>query len=552
MEHIFLRILNMSITAGYCILIVVILRQLLRRAPKRYSYVLWSVVYFRMACPVSFKSMLSLIRVNPRTVPQDIGIQEMPRIASGAKSVDAVVAYGMSQAVPQANPGSGINPMDRILFAAGILWAAVAVLLLLHSLWSSRCLKRRLKKAQWIEKNIYEVRQLPTAFVFGMFRPGIYLPSGLEGESREAVLEHERTHIRRRDYLIKPAAYLLTCIHWFNPLAWLAFQLLCRDMEMSCDEGVIQRIGGEKKKQYSAALLSLAMGQRTVSGSSLAFGEGVVKKRIANILSYRRPAFWADIFLAGFLTVVLIGLALDPKMEVLGAKNGRMPAISVDAPESAGREEMSADGPGAENTADAAYAESHPGYSDAALHLYFPAYALESEYVDTEWLTQEEGEALAQQAVRELYDMTGTQIEECFYYYDTWGSFSFGLTEDDMEHQRFFLMRTYGENENSKMEAIATVYVSSARRTWFSPVYQYNLPADYETMTDVERAVWFLKRSGQYNGQPVRECFRPYEGMPETWRIVMEDDTAYEITLDSEIDSFYDIAGPYPDSDIRH
>lgn len=499
MEHIFLRILNMSITAGYCILIVVILRQLLRRAPKRYSYVLWSVVYFRMACPVSFKSMLSLIRVNPQTVPQDIGIQEMPRIVSGAKSVDAVVTYGVSQAVPQAKPGSGINPMDRILFAAGI-----------------------------------------------------YLPSGLEGGSREAVLEHERTHIRRRDYLIKPAAYLLTCIHWFNPLAWLAFQLLCRDMEMSCDESAIQRMGGEKKKEYSAALLSLAMGQRTVNGSSLAFGEGVVRKRIANILSYRRPAFWADIFLAGFLTVVLIGLALDPKMEVLGAKSGRMPTISVDAPESAGWQEMSADGLDAGDISDAAYAESRPGYSDAALHLYFPAYALESEYVDTEWLTQEEGEALAQQAIRELYDMTGTQIEECFYYYDTWGSFSFGLTEDDMEHQRFFLMRTYGENENSKMEAIATVYVSSARRTWFSPVYQYNLPADYETMTDVERAVWFLKRSGQYNGQPVRECFRPYEGMPETWRIVMEDDTAYEITLDSEIDSFYDIAGPYPDSDIRH
>lgn len=552
MEHIFLRILNMSITAGYCSLIVVILRQLLRRAPKRYSYVLWSVVYFRMACPVSFQSMLSLIRVNPQTVPQDIGIQEMPRIVSGAKSVDAVVTYGMSQAVPQAKPGSGINPMDRILFAVSILWVAVAVLLFLHSLWSSRCLKRQLKKAQWIEKNIYEVRQLPTAFVFGMFRPSIYLPSGLEGGSREAVLEHERTHIRRRDYLIKPAAYLLTCIHWFNPLAWLAFQLLCRDMEMSCDEGVIQRIGGEKKKQYSAALLSLAMGQRAVNGSSLAFGEGVVKKRIANILSYRRPAFWADIFLAGFLTVVLVGLALDPKMEVLGAKSGRLPTISVDAPKSAGRQEMSADGSGAENTSDATYAEPRPGYSDAALHLYFPAYALESQYVDTEWLTQEESEALAQQAIRELYDMTGTQIEECFYYYDTWGSFSFGLTEDDMEHQRFFLMRTYGENENSKMEAIATVYVSSARRTWFSPVYQYNLPADYETMTDVERAVWFLKRSGQYNGQPVRECFRPYEGMPETWRIVMEDDTAYEITLDSEIDSFYDIAGPYPDSDIRH
>lgn len=552
MEHIFLRILNMSITAGYCILIVVILRQLLRRAPKRYSYVLWSVVYFRMACPVSFKSMLSLIRVNPQTVPQDIGIQEMPRIASGAKSVDAVVTYGVSQAVPQAKPGSGINPMDRILFAVSILWVAVAVLLLFHSLWSLRCLKRQLKKAQWIEKNIYEVRQLPTAFVFGMFRPGIYLPSGLEGGSREAVLEHERTHIRRRDYLIKPAAYLLTCIHWFNPLAWLAFQLLCRDMEMSCDESAIQRMGGEKKKEYSAALLSLAMGQRTVNGSSLAFGEGVVRKRIANILSYRRPAFWADIFLAGFLTVVLIGLALDPKMEVLGAKSGRMPTISVDAPESAGWQEMSADGLDAGDISDATYAESRPGYSDAALHLYFPAYALESEYVDTEWLTQEEGEALAQQAIRELYDMTGTQIEECFYYYDTWGSFSFGLTEDDMEHQRFFLMRTYGENENSKMEAIATVYVSSARRTWFSPVYQYNLPADYETMTDVERAVWFLKRSGQYNGQPVRECFRPYEGMPETWRIVMEDDTAYEITLDSEIDSFYDIAGPYPDSDIRH
>lgn len=552
MEQIFLQILNMSITAGYCIVIVLILRQLLRRVPKRYSYVLWSVVYFRLACPASLKSMLSLIKVNTQTIPQDIGMQEVPQIASGMRSVDTVVNYSMRQVITQAKPEYSINPMQKALFVAGVIWAVIAVSLFLHGLWSSFQLKRQLGNAQWIEENIYEVDNLPTAFVFGIFTPRIYLPSGLTGGNREAVIEHEKMHIRRRDYLIKPMAFLLTCIHWFNPLVWLSFQLLCRDMEMSCDERVIRRIGGERKKEYSAALLSLAAEKKVISGSSIAFGEGAVRKRIMNVLSYRRLTFWANAFVVVLLTAVLIGLALDPQMEVLGAKGGRLPGISTEMSEPAGKSEGLEDDLDTQDVPDVTYMEHRPGYENAVLHLYFPAYALESDYVDTEWLTSEESDALAQQAIQELYDVTGTQIEECYYYYSTWGDFSFGLTEDDMDHQRWFLHRTFGEHENDKMTSIASMFVASARRVWYSPVYQYELPADYEVMTDVERAVWFVKHSGLYNGQPVAECFRPYEAMPETWRIVMEDDTAYEITLDDEIDSFYDIAGPYPDSDIRH
>lgn len=552
MEQIFLQILNMSITAGYCIVIVLILRQLLRRVPKRYSYVLWSVVYFRLACPASFKSMLSLIKVNTQTIPQDIGMQEMPQIASGMRSVDTVVNYSMRQVITQAKPEYSINPMQKALFVAGVIWAVIAVSLFLHGLWSSFQLKRQLGNAQWIEENIYEVDNLPTAFVFGIFTPRIYLPSGLTGGNREAVIEHEKMHIRRRDYLIKPMAFLLTCIHWFNPLVWLSFQLLCRDMEMSCDERVIRRIGGERKKEYSAALLSLAADKKVISGSSIAFGEGAVRKRIMNVLSYRRLTFWAHAFVVVLLTAVLIGLALDPQMEVLGAKGGRLPGIPTEISESAGQSEGLEDDFDTKDVPNVTYAEHRPGYENAVLHLYFPTYTLESDYVDTEWLTSEESDALAQQAIQELYDVTGTQIEECYYYYTTWGVFSFGLTEDDMEHQRCFLYRTFGAHENDKMTSIASMYVVSARRVWFSSVYQYELPADYEAMTDVERAIWFLKHSGLYNGQTVAECFRPYEGMPETWRIVMEDDTTYEITLDDEIDSFHDIVGPYPDSDIRH
>lgn len=186
--------------------------------------------------------------------------------------------------------------MQVVLFVAAVTWLLVAAMLIFYSFWSVFRLKRQLAKAKWVEQNIYEAENLQTPFVLGFFSPRIYLPADLRGREREYVLAHERTHIKRRDYLIKQAAFLVTCVYWFHPLVWLAFYQMCRDMEMSCDESVIRRMGGEIKKEYSASLLSLASGRQIVNGSPLAFGEGGIKARITNVLHYKRPTLWVSFF----------------------------------------------------------------------------------------------------------------------------------------------------------------------------------------------------------------------------------------------------------------
>lgn len=311
MENVFLRILNMGITAGYCVLVILLIRLFLKRLPKIYSYVLWSVVYFRLLCPVSVKSVFSLVRVSPQTIPSDITTQITPHITSGVSQVDAVVNTGLAQAVPAAVEASA-NPLQIIVYVASMLWLIGVLALFAYNAWVLLRLKRQLRDACRVEEKVYEADNLHTPFVFGFFVPRIYLPAELGQQEREYVLAHEKTHIKRRDYLIRQAAFLITCVYWFHPLIWVAFYLMCRDMEMSCDESVIRRMGGGRK-EYSAALLSLASGRQILNGGPLAFGEGGIKGRITNIIHYKRPAFWAGAAITVLLAAVLIGLAVNPK-----------------------------------------------------------------------------------------------------------------------------------------------------------------------------------------------------------------------------------------------
>lgn len=737
MEQLFLRILNMSITACYCVLVVLLLRLLLRKIPKIYSYVLWAVVYFRLICPVSVRSVFSLIKVNPQTIPMDISVRETPRIYSGSAQVDAVVNEGIQRTLPAVDHTASVNPMQVILFVAAVVWVFVAVLLVTYSLWSVVRLKRQLKDARWVEENVYEAKNLQTPFVLGFFKPCIYLPTCLSGQERNYVLAHERTHIRRKDYRIKQIAFFVTCVYWFHPLVWLSFYLMCRDMEMSCDESVIRKLGGEIKKEYSASLLSLASGKQIINGSPLAFGEGGIRARITNVLRYKHPARIFSILFVVLLAVVLIGLALNPKETEEAYKKEEMPVEIADMRMASGKMEYgngertdvelwllegvyfdeeyagagggiypenyqghyelrtvngqgevldtvdlnadwlgeeggwinfpaefeivftdynldgnpdftigtygsssmnlfylyTADGEGkirrlcaaeipsqmlaeysvvfehdtgaegmpfltyywnnatgqgehrfyrlnaetglyemsgtdvieeageettreaetAElNSENANVVEHRPGFQEPILHLHVADYVSDSMYIDLTLLTEEESAALAARALQELYDLTGTQVEECCYYYNTQGNFVFAMTEDDMNHDRTFYSRSFDAKDFAGAVNITQMWITNARRIWFSPVYQYDLPTDFDSYEDSEKAVWFLKQSAVYNGKEVAECIQPYSAMPETWRIIMEDDTAYEISLDLEIDSVSDITGPYPDSNINH
>lgn len=320
MSEFFLSILNRSIAGGYVILVVLLVRFLLKYAPKAYSCALWYVVWFRLLCPFSPKSAWSLLLVRPQTVPADLGYMAVPEIRSGIGLVDRPV----NALLPAATPCYSYNPMQAVIDAGTWIWAAGAVCLFGFTLISFFMLHRSLAGAQKKEKGVYVAENLRTPFVIGIFRPRIYLPAGLTEEEKDCILCHERMHIHRGDTLVRGLAWIALCLHWFHPLAWAAFYLMGRDMEMACDEAVIRRIGEGRKKEYSGVLLSLAVGKRFSLGTPLAFGEGEVKGRIRNLLSYQRPGrFMAAILLAA-VAVLGIGLALNPKeTEAARAGSGR-------------------------------------------------------------------------------------------------------------------------------------------------------------------------------------------------------------------------------------
>lgn len=314
MTTVFVKILNMSLTAGYCIAAVIVLRFLLRRQAKILSYLLWSVVLFRLLCPFSFTSSFSLLRMDTAVVsetvfsggPQDVwqGKGYLPDETEGSA---AKVRSSVNEAQTQEK-----RAVQKALRAGARVWFAGVSVLLCYSVWTMVRLRRFLSKARPVKEEVYETEGISTPFVFGVIRPRIYLPAHLPSEERRYVLAHERAHIARKDYLVKLAGWGAVCLHWFNPFVWLAFRLMESDMEMSCDETVLRHFGADAKQDYSLALLQLSSEEGVLAGTPVAFGEGNVRSRIRNVLRWRRRGVAAVVTLAVLLGVVLIGLSLNP------------------------------------------------------------------------------------------------------------------------------------------------------------------------------------------------------------------------------------------------
>lgn len=308
-NNIIMELLNMSLTGSIVIVFVLLLRLLLKRAPKVYSYALWSVVLFRLVCPVSFESPVSLLPSNPHPISGNILYDRFPQIDTGITAIDDTVA----SILPQATPYASVNPMQINLLLFRILWIAGIAGMLLYGVISLIRLRSHLKNAVQEEGNVFLSDTIPTAFVTGLIRPRIYLPSSLTGFEKKYILLHENTHIRRCDHLVKIAAFLVLCVHWFNPLVWIAYFLCMNDMEMSCDESVIKHLGSDIKKEYSTSLLALASGKRYAALSPLAFGEGSPKTRIKNVLRYQKPAVWIGTAVLLIVILFLAGFAANPK-----------------------------------------------------------------------------------------------------------------------------------------------------------------------------------------------------------------------------------------------
>ena len=329
MHRLFPIVCNMSLTASVVILAVLAVRLLLRRAPKVFSYALWAVVLFRLLCPVSVTSAVSLLGAlgapaQERSavtsvveyVPADIvrnmapAVTPLPQEPFPAEPGENIISAAPSVTQPDAAP---VSPLSGPVAVLTLTWLTGMALLLLYSVVSLLRLRRRLVGAVRLEDNIYLADYIPSPFVMGLFRPKIYLPSTLTETERGYILRHEQYHLRRRDHVVKLLSFLALCVHWFNPLVWAAFILAGKDMEMSCDEAVVRELGEDIRADYSASLLSLATGRRIVAGMPLAFGEGDTGGRIRNLLNWKRPQPWI-IAVCAVVCVGLIALcAANPK-----------------------------------------------------------------------------------------------------------------------------------------------------------------------------------------------------------------------------------------------
>ena len=310
MEAVFLKVLNMSIAASWLVLAVAAFRLLFRRAPKRVVCAAWVLVGIRLALPVTVKSVLSLIP-SGETVPAEILTAGAPALSTGFAVVNAAINPAVAQSLA-ADPGDSVNKAQVLAAVCAAVWLAGIAAMLIYAAVSTLRVRRKVREAVPKEPGVFVCGGIPSPFILGILRPKIYLPEAIDPADEACVLAHERAHLRRRDHLWKPLGFLLLSVHWFNPLMWLAYILLCRDIEFACDEKVIRELGETGKKPYSAALIRCAMPRRTVAACPLAFGEVGVKARIRSVLSYRRPAFWIILAAVLALTVMAVVLLTDP------------------------------------------------------------------------------------------------------------------------------------------------------------------------------------------------------------------------------------------------
>lgn len=286
MEALFLKTLNMTIAASWLILSVILLRLILKKAPKWASCLLWAVVAVRLICPFSIESSLSLVP-SVETVSPDIFYVQYPAVQINTFFPGRAVNISL----PSQEPWQSASPLQIWAAAAAFLWFAGIAAMLIYAAVSFLLLRKRVKVSFRLYENIYICDAVKTPFILGMVNPRIYLPSDLDGMQRENVLAHERAHLARRDHFWKPLGFLLLCIYWFNPLCWAAYILLCRDIELACDEKVIKTMKNDDLISYSETLLSCSVSHRSLAACPLAFGEAGVKERVKNVLNYKKPAF---------------------------------------------------------------------------------------------------------------------------------------------------------------------------------------------------------------------------------------------------------------------
>ncbi len=330
-EKLFIQVLNMSMTGSIVILAVLLMRILLKKAPKIFCYCLWAAVLFRLFCPVSFTAFFSPFSVFHTSavstgrleyIPQEMMVHVQPEDSSSVFEESGEAGSVQSDSVRKERKASGTLHTNGAVKTASAIWLLGIGVLITWNFIKVWKLNRSLKNASWEKENIYKMEGIATPFVMGIFGPKIYLPYHLEENEQEYILLHEQIHIKRKDHLIKLVSCMALYLHWFNPLVWAAFFLSGKDMEMSCDEAVLRRMGRDVKKDYSSSLLSMAVGKAAMKDVPLAFGEGDTGSRIKNVLRYQKPTAFAVRGAAALCAAGIVLLSANPSVDAKKENDG--------------------------------------------------------------------------------------------------------------------------------------------------------------------------------------------------------------------------------------
>ena len=310
MNMFFLKIINMSIAASWLVLAVLVLRQVIKKAPKWANVLLWGIVAVRLVCPFSVESDFSLIP-SAQTLPEKLITGPSFDVNTGIPPVDTMVNDYLGDRYFEGATVPADNGADTMTILA-IVWIAGILILAAYTLISYIRIQRQTETAVLYNENIYQSENVNSPFVLGVVRPRIYLPFNIDEQTFRHVVAHEQAHISRRDHWWKPFGFLLLMVHWFNPLMWVAYALFCRDIELACDEKVIRELDNQQRADYSQALVSCSINRPVITACPLAFGEVSVKDRVRSVMNYRKPKFWIVITAVVLCMAAAVCFLTDP------------------------------------------------------------------------------------------------------------------------------------------------------------------------------------------------------------------------------------------------
>lgn len=665
MGDVFLKLLNMSITASWLILAVLCVRLVFRKMPKWVNCLLWAVVAIRLIVPFSIESEFSLQPsaepIKSSTIVEGEVVPYVPSVDSNLNIVESTVNPMLAETFAYQESES-VAPLQVFTGIAGSVWLCGMFALLFFAGASMVRLYLSVRESVHHKENVYICDTIKSPFILGIIKPGIYLSSSLNEDEMCYIIAHEKAHLRRKDYLWKPFGYLLLCVYWFNPLCWIAYIILCKDIELACDEKVIKNMNFGDKKEYSRVLLSCATQRRLVFACSLAFGEVGVKERVKSVLKYKRPAFWITIIAIAVCVTVAICFLTNPAREYqiritipagstanfcysdaeVCSKGNTLTIVSVDGLGDTEvvllpvehREEnayepmyitpgmpvkmdvergvwfkigVNMQNPTAEDidvyvsveNVEVRIASIVGGEQDAHIEIeqtsepvqtpevgsqreentisseelvnriidnsYYERegfqevnltyVVIEDEdfvyYNDEPWETDAQRDALAQHALKELYDVTGFQVEECVYTTDGRSRFIFGRSAEYIEKSIAFYARDYGwmlAGENVPYMGFA-----NARKVHYSDIQQLVSPYhDPEWQGQGAIPTWFLVHSGIYGGEELTGFEAVNLDDTVFTHINMKFDGGYyRVVMNEGIESLAEIAGPYYTNDAE-